>query len=318
MDKEQNHQMRFETMIHPSVHDHVFLSDNQRANERKTWGVILLTAVTMVLEIVSGMLFGSMALLADGWHMASHASALGITAFAYVMARKHKDNPRFSFGTGKIGDLAGYSSALFLLFIAFFMAYESCLRFLHPVSIHFNEAMIVAVIGLAVNLVSAFILKDDHHHDHDEDHDDDHGHDHGHDHNLRAAYIHVLADALTSILAIAALGLGKFFGWMFLDPLMGIAGALLISQWAFKLLRQTGSILLDHSPENPVILGITEAVSSIRDLSVEDLHVWRNGPGHFSSILSVRGTGDFRTEDIKKRLSHVKGLSHLTVEINRA
>ncbi len=312
----QNQPDRSKTPVgNPSVHDHVFMSENQRSNEQKTWAVIVLTALTMGLEIVCGMMFGSMALLADGWHMASHASALGITAFAYAMARKHKNNRKFTFGTGKIGDLAGYSSALFLLVIAVTMVWESVQRFIHPVPIRFTEAMIVAVIGLAVNLVSALILKDNHHHPHDDD--ETHGHAHDHDHNIRAAYVHVLADALTSILAIVALGLGMFFGWSFLDPAMGIAGALLITQWALKLMAQSGAVLLDHSPDNPVLLAISEKVSQMSNLRVVDLHVWRVGPGHYSAILSVRSTGDTTTEDIRARLADVKGLSHLTVEINR-
>lgn len=307
-----------------NVHDHVFLSENQRANERKTWAVIFLTAITMGLEIVCGMVFGSMALLADGWHMASHASALGITAFAYAMARKHKNNRNFTFGTGKIGDLAAYTSALFLLFIAATMVWESVERFIHPVSIRFTEAMIVAVIGLAVNLVSAFILKDDHHHQHPHDDGDDekdedhnHSHEHHHDHNIRAAYVHVLADALTSILAIVALGLGMFFGWSFLDPAMGIAGALLITQWALKLMAQSGAVLLDHSRHNPVLRAVSEKMGQINGLDVEDLHVWRVGPGHFSAIVSVRSTGNATVDDIRTSLRDVKGLSHLTIEINR-
>lgn len=312
----QNQPDRSKTPVgNPSVHDHVFMSENQRSNEQKTWAVIVLTALTMGLEIVCGMMFGSMALLADGWHMASHASALGITAFAYAMARKHKNNRKFTFGTGKIGDLAGYSSALFLLVIAVTMVWESVQRFIHPVPIRFTEAMIVAVIGLAVNLVSALILKDNHHHPHDDD--ETQGHAHDHDHNIRAAYVHVLADALTSILAIMALGLGMFFGWSFLDPAMGIAGALLITQWALKLMAQSGAVLLDHSPDNPVLLAISEKVSQMSNLRVVDLHVWRVGPGHYSAILSVRSTGDTTTEDIRARLADVKGLSHLTVEINR-
>lgn len=303
-------------MQDPISHNHIFMAENQRSNERKTWAVIALTAITMGLEIVCGMMFGSMALLADGWHMASHASALGIAAFAYAMARKHKNNRQFTFGTGKIGELAAYSSALFLLVIAITMVWESAQRFVHPVSIRFTEAMIVAVIGLAVNLVSAFILKDDHHHHHDdEDHDHDHPHDH--DHNIRAAYVHVLADALTSILAIAALGFGMFFGWNFLDPAMGIAGALLITQWALKLMAQSGSVLLDHSLDNPVHRAVSEKMEQMDSLSVEDLHVWRVGPGHYSAIVSVLSTGSTTIDDIRASLRNVKGLSHLTIEINR-
>ena len=227
-----------------SPHDHHFLSDRQHVNERRTWWVIILTVSAMGLEIVSGLVFGSMSLLADGWHMASHASAMGITAMAYYLARKHKDNPEFTFGTGKIGDLAAYSSALMLLIIAAFMAYESVKRIFYPVDIHFAEAIGVAIFGLVVNLASAFILSEGSGHAGDHHEHGHHGH-HDHDHNLRAAYFHVLADALTSILAIAALGLGMVWGWSFLDPVMGIMGAVLISHWAVGLMRESGNVLLD-------------------------------------------------------------------------
>lgn len=289
-------------------HGHDFLSAKQRSNERRTWLVIGLTTVTMVVEIVCGLLFGSMALLADGWHMASHASAMGITAFAYYWARKQKDNPRYAFGTGKIGDLAGFGSGLLLLLIALFMAYESIRRMLHPVPILFDQALAVAAIGLAVNLVSAFILRGDH--DHHEEHD------HDHDHNLRAAYLHVLADALTSILAIAALLFGKLWGWGFLDPLMGVAGALVISRWSTGLMRDTGRILLDYNQNESVGRQIRDALDNEGVACIEDLHVWRLGPGHFGSIISVRAENRCTPEELKHRLRHIRHLSHVTVEVN--
>ncbi len=290
-------------------HDHDFLPDSHHANERRTWFVIILTFTTMVVEIISGILFGSMALLADGWHMASHASAMGITAMAYYFIKKHKSNSNFSFGTGKIGDLAGYSSALLLAFIALFMAYESIHRLFEPRSIRFNEALIVAVIGLAVNVICAFILKEDSEHHH---------HEHDHDHNLRAAYLHVLADALTSILAIVALFFGKTLGWTFLDPVMGIAGALMISRWSVGLLKETGKALLDHNSDNRMLQDIRETVESIGGAaSVEDLHLWRLGQGHYSAIISIRSHTEAVPEDYKTALCRFHWLSHVTVEINK-
>jgi len=288
-------------------HDHRFLSEHHHEHERRTWFVIGLTATTMVVEIFSGLLFGSMALLADGWHMASHASAMGITALAYYWAGKHRDNPRFTFGTGKVGDLAGYSSALLLALIAFFMAYESIRRLFNPVVIHFNEAILVAVIGLIVNLVSAFILKEDHHQQEE----------HHHDNNLRAAYLHVLADSLTSLLAIVALLFGKLRGWTFLDPAMGILGALLISRWSYGLMRDTGRVLLDYHHNEGITRQIREALGDGEKVCIEDLHVWRVGPGHYSSAISLRTEKDHNNEYYKNRLAHISALSHVTVEVNR-
>ena len=300
-------------------HDHCFLSAHQKAHEHRTWAVIALTLVTMVVEIVSGIVFGSMALLADGWHMASHASAMGITALAYYLARRHQDNPRFAFGTGKVGDLAGYTSALLLAVIAVIMAYESIRRLVHPVSIHFNEAMMVAVIGLAVNLASAFLLKEDHHHHHHPGDDADHHHHHDdsdHDPNLRAAYLHVLADALTSILAIVALGVGKVWGWTAMDPLMGVVGAIVISRWSYGLLRETGGALLDYLPSQRLAREITEAVETADGARVDDLHVWRLGPGHHGAIIALTAACPESPEVYKDRLRRVPGLSHVTVEVN--
>jgi cation diffusion facilitator family transporter len=299
-------------------HEHDFLSPRQRRNERRTWIVILLTLTTMIVEIASGLAFGSMALLADGWHMASHASALGITALAYYLARKHRRNAKFTFGTGKVGDLAGFSSALLLAVVAFSMAYACVRRLMHPVAIHFDEAILVAVIGLVVNIASALILKEQHAHDHGHDHAaDKHGHAHHHDHNLRAAYLHVLADALTSILAIVALLFGKLWGWSFLDPVMGIVGALVISRWSYGLMRETGKVLLDYDAHPGLVQRIRRRLEAGGDTVVEDLHVWRVGPGCCSAIVALR-TGDGLTPGaLKARLADLPGLVHVTIEINR-
>jgi cation diffusion facilitator family transporter len=305
------------------AHDHCDLPENQRTNERRTWAVIALTLVTMAAEVSAGIVFGSMALLADGWHMASHASALGITALAYAFARRHRSNPRFTFGTGKVGDLAGYSSALLLAMVALAMIYASVQRLIAPVTIHFNEAILVAVLGLMVNLVSAFLLREQPHPPHDghtHSHHQAKGRDtaHDHDHNLRAAYLHVLADALTSILAIAALTVGKFWGWAFLDPVMGIVGALVISRWSWGLMRQTGAVLLDHDQNRRLSHQIVAAVESVEGVRIEDLHVWRLGQGQYGAIVAVR-TDPVRTpEFFKARLTHLDGLAHVTIEVNPA
>lgn len=300
--------------------DHCYLPENQQASERRTWAVIALTLVTMVAEVSAGIVFGSMALLADGWHMASHASALGITALAYAFARRHRSNPRFTFGTGKVGDLAGYSSALLLAMVALAMIYASVKRLIAPVTIHFNEAILVAVIGLMVNLVSAFLLREQPDH-----HPDGHAHDHhqggrdkarDHDHNLRAAYLHVLADALTSILAIAALTVGKFWGWAFLDPVMGIVGALVISRWSWGLMRQTGAVLLDHDQNRRLSHQIVATVESVEGVQIDDLHVWRLGQGQYGAIVAVRTDPVRSPEFFKARLAHLDGLAHVTVEVN--
>jgi cation diffusion facilitator family transporter len=303
-------------------HDHDFLSEHIQRNERRTWLVIFLTLTTMMVEIVSGMLFGSMALLADGWHMASHASALGITALAYYLARKHRSNDKFTFGTGKIGDLAGYSSALLLAVIALAMIYASIVRLLNPVVIRFNDAILVAVIGLLVNLVSALLLKEHHdHHPHENSgepiHDHASHHDHGHDHNLRAAYLHVLADALTSIMAIGALLVGKIWGWTFMDPLMGIVGAVVISRWSVGLMRDSGQVLLDYNGDAHLKEAILQAMQSDGDATVQDLHLWRVGAGRYSAIVALSAPDGRSPLEMKKRLCHLRHLVHVTVEVNR-
>ncbi len=289
-------------------HDHVFLGAHQKEHERRTRLVIGLTAAMMVLEITAGIIFGSMALLADGWHMASHAAALGITALGYHLARRNITNPKFSFGTGKIGDLAGFSSALLLAFIAILMIYKSVTRLYTPVTISFDEAITVAILGLIVNLISALLLKGKH---------DEHKADHHHrDHNLRSAYLHVIADAMTSLLAIAALTAGRFLGWVWMDPLMGIVGGLLIARWSFYLARDTARILLDMNTHINLAEEIKRLVESEGDNQILDLHLWRVGPGHFAAIISLLTGNPHPPSHYKEHLSGFRELRHITVEIN--
>ena len=312
-----------------SAHEHVFLGDNHERNERRVWMVIALTTVMMVAEIAAGNWFGSMALTADGWHMSTHAGAMLISALAYLYARREMRNPRFTFGTGKFGDLAGFASAVVLAVVALLIAWESAARLLVPVSIDFNQAIVVAVIGLGVNLVSAWLLKDDHHHAHDHGHHHGnhahHGHHHGEhahheskDNNLRAAYLHVLADALTSVLAIVALLLGKWNGWTFLDPLMGIVGGVVIARWSWGLIRTTGTVLVDALPQSEDLpQEIREVVESESD-RITDLHVWQVGPGHHAAIVAISSTAPQSPEFYKSKLATLHELSHVTVEITQA
>jgi cation diffusion facilitator family transporter len=311
--------------VHGSSHSHVFLGDSHRRNERRVWLVIALTVSMMVIEIVAGTIYGSMALVADGLHMSTHAAAMLITVGAYFFARKHAQNPRFTFGTGKLGDLAAFASAVILALVALLIAYESFLRLASPVPISFAQAISVAFVGLAVNLASAWLLKDDHHHHHHHGHDhghDDHGHDHAaahagsRDNNLRAAYLHVLADALTSVLAIAALGLGSLYGWIWLDPVMGIVGALVIARWSWELVRDAGAVLLDYVPEDEDLPDeIREAIEGDGD-RVADLHVWQVGPGHHAAIVSIATAQPRPLETYRAKLAHIHDLSHLTVEVD--
>jgi cation diffusion facilitator family transporter len=308
----------------PAPHSHIFLGSDHNRNERRTWLVIALTATMMVVEIAAGSIYGSMALVADGWHMSTHAGAMLIAALSYMYARKNAHNPRFSFGTGKLGDLAGFASAIILALIALLIGYESLLRFQSPVQINFQQAIIVAVVGLAVNLVCAWLLRDDHSH-----HGHSHGHDHHHDHdqhaekgagsqdmNLRAAYLHVLADALTSVLAIAALLFGSLYGWLWLDPAMGIVGGLVIARWSWGLIRQAGGTLLDYIPEDEDLPEeIREAVEVGGD-KITDLHIWRLGPGHFGAIVTLETSVAQAPEVYHAKLGHIHDLSHLTVEIH--
>jgi cation diffusion facilitator family transporter len=307
------------------THEHVFLGPKHDHNERRTWFVVALTAVMMVGEIAAGSIFGSMALLADGWHMATHACALGIAAAAYLFARQHARNARFAFGTGKFGDLAAFSSALILAMIAVQIAYESVLRLINPVPIAYGEAIAVAVLGLAVNLVSAWLLRDSHDHDHhgqghsDARHDHaGHGHSHGehrhHDNNLRAAYVHVLADAATSVLAIAALVTAMYSGWVWTDPAVGIVGAIVIISWAFGLIRDSGAVLLDVSVDKKLEAVIRDRLETRGD-RVSDLHLWQVGPGHRAAVISLVSDNPLPPATYKRRLGGLKGLSHVTVEV---
>jgi len=300
-------------------HDHVFLGDDHTRNERKTWAVIGLCGAMMVAEIIGGAVFGSMALLADGLHMSTHASALVIAALAYVYARRHARNTHFVFGTGKLGDLAGFTSALVLAMIALLMGYESILRVLHPVPIAFDEAIPVAVLGLGVNLLSAWLLRDEHHdHEHDTAYTPhpDRGHSHGHSHdlNLRAAYVHVLADAVVSVLAIVGLLAGRQLGWIGMDPLMGIVGALVIANWAWGLIRRAGAVLLDMLPDCTLSAAITQRLEIGRD-RIADLHLWRVGPGHHAAVIALVSDQPEPPSVYKTRLAGLYGLSHVTVEV---
>lgn len=293
-------------------HGHVFLGEKHQIHERRTWFVVALTAVMMVAEIIGGTVFGSMALVADGWHMSTHAAALAISALAYRFARKHAHDSRFSLGTGKLGELAGFTSAIILALVALFIAYESVSRLLTPVTIRFDEAIAIAVLGLVVNLVSAWLLFDeDHHHGHA----DDHQHDHHHDHNIRSAYLHVLADAITSVLAIAGLLAGRFYGWIWMDPLMGVVGALVIAHWSWGLVRSTAMVLLDAVPDPGLVGRVRDRIEVDGD-RVCDLHVWRLGPGHLAAIVGVVSAAPQSPAVYKARLQGLPSLSHVTVEVH--
>ncbi|WP_439632297.1 CDF family Co(II)/Ni(II) efflux transporter DmeF [Gemmata sp.] len=291
---------------------HAFHSENARG-ERGTRLVVLLTAVTMVGEVAAGWLTNSMALLADGWHMGTHVAALGVAAFAYWYARRHAAAPRFAFGTGKVGVLAGFASAIVLGLVALYMAYESLLRVIRPLDIRYDEAVVVAVIGLLVNLLSARLLHGGGSHDHGHGHDEGGPHGH-HDLNLRAAYLHVLADALTSVLAIAALLGGWAFGWGWLDPVMGVAGAVVISVWAWGLVRQTSRVLLDREMDAPVVQDIRDVIEGGGAVIV-DLHVWRVGPGKFACIVGLVTARPEPPDHYKDRLRVHEDLVHVTVEV---
>ncbi len=299
--------------LQPWRHAHDFREDRSRA-ERNTRIVMLLTAVTMLAEIVAGSVFGSMALLADGWHMATHVAAFGITIVAYRYERRHAADPRFSFGTGKVGVLGGYTSAVALGVVAGLMALESLQRFVLPQAIRFDEAIAVAVLGLLVNVISALLLRD--HDDHDHAHAHGSGHAHEHDHNLRAAYVHVLADALTSVLAIVALSAGKVLGWIWLDALMGLVGAAVIAKWAWGLLLDTGVILLDGSVNGSIRRAVTEALESDRDTRVSDLHVWHLTPSRLAAAIALVTHEPQDPGHYKTLLKGIPALVHVTVEVN--
>lgn len=298
-------------IVHDTLcHEHVFHTENMLA-ERSTRRVVALTAVMMIVEILGGWWFNSMALLGDGLHMSSHAVALGLSAFAYAAARHLSRDPRFSFGTWKIEVLGGYTSAILLLGVAALMVYESVIRIAHPVPIQFDQAIPIAVVGLVVNLVSAWMLKDAHHHG-------DHGHDydhHHHDLNLRSAYIHVAADAATSVLAIVALLSGKLFGLTWMDPVMGIVGAVVIAVWSYSLIRDTGKVLLDADMDNPVVEEIREVIrNTLFQAELYDLHVWRVGKGKFACIVGIAADSSVDAAEVRKALQIHEELVHITVE----
>ncbi|EAQ52685.1 CDF family Co(II)/Ni(II) efflux transporter DmeF [Vibrio sp. MED222] len=322
-------------MSFPTRHQHNFSSHNSQG-EKRTFYVLLLTVVTMVVEIVAGTIYGSMALLADGWHMGTHAAAFGITLFAYRYAKKHAESERFSFGTGKVSVLGGYTSAIALGIVSLLMLVESVHRLFNPQAIQFNEAIIVACIGLTVNVVSMFLLGDHHHdhghehghdhsnnhsknhgHSHSHDHDSDHNHKHGehhHDHNLRAAYMHVLADTLTSLLAIVALLCGKFYGWNWLDAAMGMVGAFVIAKWTMNLMKQTSPILLDENIHQDYRDSVTETLTPYA--SVTDFHMWKVSGHHYSAAITLESNSDKTVSEYKQMLSKFDKINHLTLEVH--
>lgn len=297
-------------------HKHDFSQTNNHG-ERNTLYVLYLTVITMLAEIVAGTVYGSMALLADGWHMGTHAAAFLITLFAYYYARKNKDNPRFAFGTGKVSVLGGFSSAIALGLVALIMAVESVLRLFNPAQIHFQEAILVASLGLLVNVVSVFLLKESHSHSHSHSHaHEEHDHTHGHDHNLRAAYFHVLADALTSLLAIGALLMGQYFALNSLDPIIGIVGAIIISRWSWGLLKQMAPILLDKSIPLDYQANIVKLIEEQADHQVADIHIWSISADHYAAVISIVSHRPLTVEYYKELLTPFSRLTHLTIEVN--
>jgi cation diffusion facilitator family transporter len=293
------------------THQHVFNQNKKQAGERRTLLIVVITAVMMVIEIASGLIYGSMALLADGLHMASHTTALGIAVFAYVISRRLASDRRFSFGVGKINSLAGFASAVLLLGFALIMVIESADRFLNPIAITFDQAIVVALIGLIVNGVSAWVLMSTPHEHH-------HGHDHhGHDHNLRAAYLHVLADAVTSLLAIVALLAGKYYGANWLDPLMGIVGGILVARWSYGLIRETSRVLLDTQADEGRLALLRESIEKDSTDRVSDLHVWSIGHGIFAAEIAIVSDAPNTPAYYKSLIPKNLAIAHVTVEIQR-
>jgi cation diffusion facilitator family transporter len=292
-------------------HSHDFVAIHEKG-EKRTKQVFFLTAITMILEIIAGFSFGSMALLADGWHMGTHAAAFIITVFAYNYTKKHSHDKKFAFGTGKVPVLGGFASAVALAVVALIMAIESLQRFINPLAIRFNEAIVIAVFGLIINIICAVLLRGKHEHDVNHDHTKRHHH----DHNLRAAYLHVLADALTSILAIIALTFGKYFGWNWLDSLMGIVGALLITRWSYGLLKDTSSILLDRNISPETTRDIIRTIESDSDNRVSDIHIWKVGPADYAALISLVTHFPKDSGHYKRLLSKFSELSHITIEVN--
>jgi cation diffusion facilitator family transporter len=299
-------------------HPHVFLGDSHERNERKTWAVIAICAAMMVAEIVGGLWFGSVALVADGLHMSTHAGALLIAALAYTYSRRYVNDERLTFGTGKFGDLAAFTSAIALAMIALLIGYESVDRLVNPVPIAFDQAIPIAVVGLGVNVLSAFLLRDDAEHRHGHTHDHVHSYRHAHhvhrDHNLRAAFVHVVADAAVSVLVIVGLLAGRLFGWIWMDPLMGLVATAVILSWSWTLMVSAGAILLDVCPDPALARKIAVRLEQGND-RVSDLHLWRLGPGHLAAVISIVTHDPRSPEQYKRRLSGLAGLSHVTIEV---
>ncbi|HLY46061.1 MAG TPA: CDF family Co(II)/Ni(II) efflux transporter DmeF [Stellaceae bacterium] len=307
-------------------HEHVFLGSQHARNERRSWAVVVLCSAMMLAEIAGGWLWGSMAVVADGLHMSTHAGALVIAALAYAYARRHARDERFAFGTGKLGDLAAFASAIVLAMIALLIGYESFDRLFHPVAIAFDQAIPLAALGLAVNLVSAWLLQDrsghsqaaapaERHHHHGHGHDHSHGHHHHHaDNNLRAAYVHVIADAAVSVLALVGLVTARALGWVWIDPVMGIIGMLVILNWSWSLTRAAGSVLLDMRPEG-IARAIAERLEATGGDRIADLHLWRVGPGHHAAVVSIVCDRPQAPAAYKARLADIVGLSHVTIEV---
>jgi cation diffusion facilitator family transporter len=325
----------------PGNHSHVFLGDGHERNERRTWMVIALCTVMMIAEIVGGLFFGSIALIADGLHMSTHASALLLAALAYSYARRHAEDERFSFGTGKLGDLAGFTSAVVLAMIAILIGYEAVVRLVWPVHIDFNEAIPIAALGLAVNVASVWLLsggRDGHSHSHGHGHSHAQGHNHAHDethalqtdledhehargaaardNNMRSAIVHVLADAGVSVLVIVALLFGRFLGWSWMDPVVGLCGAIVIAAWSYSLIRDTGAVLLDMNPDRGMADRMRETVETDGD-RLTDLHLWRLGPGHLGAILCVATQRQRGPEYYQALLRRFRALSHVTVQVQK-
>jgi len=294
------------------THDHVFDQNEKRAGENRTLLIVVITAIMMVVEIATGLIYGSMALLADGLHMGSHATALGIAVFAYVISRRLAADKRFSFGVGKINSLAGFASAVLLLGFALVMIVESLDRFVNPLAIAFDQALLVAVVGLIVNAGSAWVLLSTPH-----DHSHGHDHHHGHDHNLRAAYLHVLADAVTSLLAIAALLAGKHFGAAWLDPLMGIVGGILVARWSYSLICETSRVLLDSQADESRASMLRESIEDNSTDRVCDLHIWSIGHGIYAAEIAVISDDPQTPSHYKALIPRKLSIVHSTIEIHQ-
>lgn len=298
------------------THAHQFDEGNPLAQKRILWATIL-TAVMMLLEVIGGWIYNSMALLADGWHMSSHMLALGLAYFAYRSARHYAEDSRFSFGTWKIEILAGYSSAILLMVVAILMAFQSIERLINPIDIHYNQAIPIAILGLVINLICAWLLHDDHHHHHHHHHENEQQHEHHHhDLNQKAAFMHVVADAVTSVFAIIALFAAKYLGWGFLDALLGIVGSILVAKWAIGLIKETGKTLLDAEMDHPVVEEIREVIAEFALVEITDLHVWKVGKGKFSCILALATDSNLNADQVREALSIHDEIVHVSVEIN--